>query len=427
MGNYRRKRLTLLVVIGVIGFLVISGAKDAEARDFKGTLKIAEIGVLSGRGVKGGVPVHNGLIHYVRYINEEKGGIAGYKLEVESFDGKLDPALMIPASKRYSDELKVKFIYNVMATFFSGLIDIAQEKKCVVMSMSGTQKQAILSKEEEAAGKENYFFSHTPIIASRMATAMDIIKKDWATKQKKGSPKVAGFNWDNVTGRTADKAARFYAKRAGFEWVGSTYHETQIMDAVSQVANLKRWGADYIVGSYTNAAAITVFVKEMARMKYHATVLHHNELATAYLETHDPAFEGHMAYAYTATWKDTNVPEIALMHKLNKKWFGNAPDRIPYYVAGWHAAKVFSEGLRIGVERFGADNLTGPNVKEAFESIKNMDMNGLSSPMTYNRWDHQGSHGLQWLKCEGGKLVPVSGFVDSPPLTDEQRSSKFWK
>jgi hypothetical protein len=190
---------------------------------------------------------------------------------------------------------------------------------------------------------------------------------------------------------------------------------------------MKRWGTDYIVGAYTFGTPQTLLVKELARINHPAILLHHASLASAYLDTRDPAFEGHMCYQYTVGWNDKDIAEVALMRKMNNKWHGKVPDHNDYYVVGWHAGMIFSEALRMVIEKHGADNLTGPNIREALESMKNMNMNGISAPTNYNKWDHQGNRGIRWVKLEKGKLIPVSEFMEAPPLTDETRNPAFWK
>ena len=426
MNNRWNNLLRIGIVSCLLLLVVVVGFKKAEA--FKGTLKIVEIEDFSGPVAKSCFEIRDGVLDYVRYMNEKKGGIAGYKLEIETYDCKYDPALMIPAVKRYADELEVKFIYSAIVAAVQAALDIANEKKCVLMGMSSSVNQAILSVEDEAAGKENYFFATTPVTPFRMSSAIEMIKMDWAKKGKAGVPKIGGFNLDSELGHMATTGGRIYTEAAGFKWVGATYHDKSIMDAVSQVATLKRWGADYVVGAHDYDQPLMVFCKELARQNYRPTVLQHTPIGTVYLTTKDPALEGHMTYQYSLAWPDTSNSEIALMHKLNQEWHPEVmkKGRIPLYTAGWMGAKIFCEGLTRAVKTYGAENMTGPNIKKAFETIRDWDTNGFSPPITFTSWNHQGSRGLRWVKLEGGKLVPISGFIMGPEFSPKERNSKYW-
>lgn len=409
----------------VIMLTLVLAAGPTRAAEFKGTLKVGHITDLTGPAAATCRDVTAGIQGYVRYINEEKGGLSGYKLVVEDFDSKIDSNLLLSATKRYCDELDVKFIYTELASIFIPAIDIAQKKKVVMMCTSGHPKYTILSKEDEKAGKQNYHFIHTPTVVGRMALAVDWIKEDWKKRGKEGLPKIAGINMDNEAGHMTASASRVYTERAGFKWLGSVYLEKQITDAVSQVSILKKWGADYVIGAVITGQPLLVFIKDLHRMKFKPQVMHHGTLISVYLNSLHPGFEDQMAYQYSIDWTDTDNAEVQLMHKLEKKW-NNKEKYTPYYVVGWHAAMIFSEALRRAVDKFGPDKMTGPNIKWAFETLKNFDVKGLSDPITYTPWDHQGNHSIRWVKFQKGKLIPVSEFKTAPQLSDEERDYKYW-
>ncbi len=419
-----KRMMYLFMIMGIVlALTVVSGPAFA---DFKGTIKIANVGDYTGPAAKSSSAMRDGVQDYVRYLNEKKGGIAGYKIVVEPFDTKFDPNIMLTAYKRYYDALDVKFLYSEIAGLSPAAMKLANKKKFVLMCTSGHPKYTVLSKEDEKAGKVNYFFIHTPIVPTRMASAVEWIKNDWKNKGKNGVPKISGFNMDNESGHMATTAGRIYTERAGFKWMGGTYHERSITDAISQVALLKKWGVDYVIGAVDLDQPLTVFVKELARMKFKPIVMHHTTLGTAYLQTKHPAFEGHMVYQYTLAWPDKDNPEIAKIHALNKEWHPDVNFRAPLYVTAWHGAMVFCEGLRRAIEKYGADDLTGPNIRASLETLKDFDVGGLSAPVTYTKGDHQGNHGLRWARCENNQLIPVGPFVKGAPLSDEERDYKYW-
>ena len=419
-----KRMMFLFMVTGLI--LALTVGPGMALAEFKGTIKIANVGDYTGPAAKSSSEMRDGIQDYARYMNEKKGGIAGYKLVVEPYDTKFDPNVMLRAYKRYYEELDVKFLYSEIASLLPAAMKIANDKKFVLMCTSGVPKYTTLSKEDEKAGKNNYFFIHTPDIPLRLASAVEWIKQDWKAKGKKGVPKISGFNLDTEAGHMATTAGRIYTERAGFKWMGGTYHERSITDAVSQVALFKKWGVDYVIGAGDLDQPLTVLVKELARMNIKPIVMQHTCLGTAYLQTKDPAFEGHMSYQYCLAWPDTDNPEIAKIHALNKEWHPDVKSRVPLYVTAWHGAMIFCEALRRGVEKYGVENLNGPNIRASFETIKDFDVGGLSEPITYTNWDHQGNHALRWSVCKDGKLVPAGPFVKTKPLTDEERDYKYW-
>jgi hypothetical protein len=89
-------------------------------------------------------------------------------------------------------------------------------------------------------------------------------------------------------------------------------------------------------------------------------------------------------------------------------------------------AKIFCEGLTRALNTYGVEKLTGPNIKKAFETIRNWETGGFCPPITYTSWNHQATRGLRWTKFAGGKLVPVSDFLMGPEFSGKERDYKYW-
>lgn len=169
-----KRIMCFLMITGLVLTLTLLGGQASA--EFKGTIKIANVGDYTGPAAKSSSAMRDGIQDYVRYLNEKKDGIAGYKLVVEPFDTKFDPNLMLRAYKRYYEELKVKFLYSEIASLLPAAMKLANDEKFVLMCTSGVPKYTMLSKEDEKAGKDNYFFIHTPDIPARLASAVEWIK-----------------------------------------------------------------------------------------------------------------------------------------------------------------------------------------------------------------------------------------------------------
>jgi branched-chain amino acid transport system substrate-binding protein len=84
------------------------------------------------------------------------------------------------------------------------------------------------------------------------------------------------------------------------------------------------------------------------------------------------------------------------------------------YVRGWATASVWIEALSRADQ---AGNLTGEGVKAALETFRDLDMGGLTSPITYSATDHRPSTRTPVYVVKGGKLVKVKEY-DMPRRPD---------
>jgi branched-chain amino acid transport system substrate-binding protein len=77
------------------------------------------------------------------------------------------------------------------------------------------------------------------------------------------------------------------------------------------------------------------------------------------------------------------------------------------YVRGWAYARVWSEVLKRADK---AGQLNGEGVKKAAETIKDFDLGGLTSPVTYTPTDHRPSTKTAIFQVQAGKLVKVTEY-----------------
>src|SRR2546421_3326960 len=77
------------------------------------------------------------------------------------------------------------------------------------------------------------------------------------------------------------------------------------------------------------------------------------------------------------------------------------------YVRGWTYVLVWSEALK-RADKKGA--LNGPGVKAALEELKDFDLGGLTSPITYTDKDHRPSTKTPIYMVKNGKLAKVKDY-----------------
>jgi len=356
------------------------------------------------------------------------GGVEGYKIEATVVDTKFDSQNLVNTFNRFIDEGKV-LIYSGVGYCVPATTEIANRRKVPTLGSSGAVTQAIMT-PEEAKKRDNYFFQMSPVVASRMAILVKFCMDDWKKKGKTGKPKFGTFNCDTQNGHEAATAARIYAEKLGGEFTVHTFHAPSITDAKAQVTALKRANVDYILNGPDYDQPLTVFALELARQtssSWQPTYAGHTDFGTAYIDTGHKAFEGHYTYQYCLSWEDVDQPIIAFLHKINEMWAPKVKHRPFLYQTGVQAGIVIAEIFRRGIRQYGEPGkLDGVKVREIMETFDNFDPLGISGPITWLHYDHQGVHSLRIAQCKDNKLVGMGGFVEAQPLEPQERDGKYW-
>jgi len=85
------------------------------------------------------------------------------------------------------------------------------------------------------------------------------------------------------------------------------------------------------------------------------------------------------------------------------------------YVVGWAEIAVTCEAIRRAVAEVGYENVSGPAIKEAFDSIRDFDVYGLVN-ISYTLEDHRGSTKAALYQVRGEKIVRATDWRDAPML-----------
>lgn len=394
---------------------------------YKGTIRIPHVTDMTGPAATSGVYAHAGLDDWFKYVNEYLGGVRGYKMEWNNLDSKFEPELMINAFNRFIDEGN-PVIMSMIAYVMPMCAEIANKRHVPYLGLSGSVGLAILDPEAEKT-RDNYHFQMSPVLASRMAICVNFVLDDWNKKGKAGKPRIGTLNMDNEGGHEAATAVRIFCEQLGADFTIHTFHPKNITDAIAQVSALKKAKVDYIITGPDLDQPLSVFGLELERQQtaeWDPKVITITDWATVYLDTLNPAFEGHYTYEYCLTWDDVDKPIIKLAHQLNEMWHPEVTERPFLYVAGVETSIVFCELYKRIIDDVGLDAVTGEKVREILESFDGFDPLGIGGALTYNRWDHQGSHSLRISQCRDGRIVPVTGMIEATPLTPEQRYRQYW-
>jgi branched-chain amino acid transport system substrate-binding protein len=214
------------------------------------TLKIGYIDPLSGGAASAGLNAQKHMVFFIDRINAA-GGLNGQKLELLSYDNKVNPQESLIMLKKAIDE--------------GARIIMQGNGSAVALAIT----DAVLKNNERNPGKEVLFFNYAAIdpaltndkcnfwhfrfdadVDMKMSAFGDVIAKD------KDIHKVYLINQDYSFGKAVAVAAHriLAAKRPDVQIVGDELHPLQkVQDFSPYVAKIKASGADTVItGNWSN-------------------------------------------------------------------------------------------------------------------------------------------------------------------------------
>jgi branched-chain amino acid transport system substrate-binding protein len=358
-------------------------------------IKVGGIFDLTGITSDVGKPFAQGVQDHVALVNAS-GGINGKKIKLIGVDYGYKIPEAVSAYKRLTTDEKVVMINGWGTGDTLALKEFVNNDKIPYVSAS-------FAGDLTDPAKTPYNFFVAPSYSDQLRAWLSWVKADW--KDKSRAPKVAFFYGDNAYGRAPIEAGRRFCKETGIDLVDEEVVPGNFQDATSQLLNMKQKGADY---AYINVTTTGVsLILRDARKLGLATKFGSNPYGFSEAL---PAVAREVAEGVTGVVPHVpfgeNVPgmkEVVDFHKKNHP--NDTHDAM--YVRGWTYVTVWAEALRRADK---AGQLTGEGVKKAMETLKDFNVGGLTSPVTYTATDHRPSTKTPIYQIKGGKLVKIAEY-----------------
>ena len=375
-------------------------------------------GDLSGPYAAITAPIVAGVNDLCVYYNTEKGGIDGVKVDQVFRDtgGKLDAALAAYSAFKESKPYPILVMLYGSAEG-EALRDRFVEDKiaCFTNSPSPT-----------CMYPPGYEFSSIPSYTDSMGAFIDWVTSDWS--KKTGQPvKLAILTWDSTFGKAimVDEV-RNYAKSKGVEIVYEGVYGMRDLDVSTQMTTIKDKGANWVYNN-TLAHGPKVVLGAAEALK----VLNHNLYDAAAGTLHvasgpwgmdesclllaGPALsEGMVGPRSFASWSETDNPGVKLVVSIADKNNRQAKERVMGYLGVIAGVNMCFDAIGKAAKAVGWDKLNGTAIKDQFIKMNNYDSMGITK-YTYTTTKPE-STSTRIFKAEGGKLLPVTGWVTCPDL-----------
>ena len=392
------KKWTLVIACLAIAVALSFGPLPNHA----GAADVIKWGVLidlSGPTSDWGKNQVKGQLDAMRWINEH-GGINGKELKLIVIDDGYKVPRGVAGYNRLVDSEKVLGLYIQSTGTTMTLI------KKIVKDGVATIAASFTSKFQNPA-KTPFSFFVSPSYGTMSRIALKWVRTTWTDKSRK--PKICYLYPDNKYGRDILAVSMDYAQKIGIEVGPDQVINWPTKDATVQLTNMSRFNPDYayITSTAMNGAVILKNARALGlKTKFISNIRNFEEsLITLSGGAAEGSYGVHPIAPYGA-----DVPGMKKVVASHERWHaGEMGTNV--YVEGWVNILAVSEAMKMADE---AGDLTASGIRNAFEKFDNFSTGGLAPPLTFTSTDHRAAMAAKIYQIQGGKMVPVSDWVELP-------------
>ncbi len=357
-----RKSLILMMIIA-IGLFSFAGV-DCFAAD---EIKVGAVQPVTGRFAFAGVHINAGLEDALMMANEE-GGINGKQIKYIMEDGTYNVNVSVAAFKRIMARDNPLIMYGESTGMGKAVAPEIKDRYKVLYSSTS------FSSELANAAANPYVFVPGPTYSDMFGILLKYIAKE------KPGANVAFFYSDTEFGRDPVAYGREMCKKLGLNLVAEEVAKVGAVDVTSQVLDLKRKKAEYVIFQGFVLSPVPAVIKQARdyglKAKFMGT---HWGTHKMLLDKMGPLAEGYLGVMPYAFYYQDDIPMIKKIRAWNQKHHPEVKYRPTSYMQGFFTGLVFVECLKRADK---AGDLTGDGLVKALQSIKDFDVGGLMAPIT---------------------------------------------
>ncbi len=357
-----RKSLILIMVMA-IGMISLVGL-ECFAAD---VVKVGAVQPITGRFAFAGVQINAGLEDALMMANED-GGINGKKIEYIMEDGTYSVDKAVAAFKRIMARDNPVIMYGESTGMGKAVAPEIKDRYKVLYSSTS------FSSELANAAENPFVFVPGPTYSDMFGILLKYIAKE------KPAANVAFFYSDTEFGRDPIAYGREMCKKLGLNLVAEEVAKVGGVDVASQVLDLKRKNAEYVIFQGFVLSPVSTVIKQARdyglKVKFMGT---HWGTHKMLLDKMGPLAEGYLGVMPYAFYYQEDIPMIQKIRAWNQKYHPEVTYRPTSYMQGFFTGLVFVECLKRADK---AGDLTGEGLVKALQSIKDFDVGGLMAPIT---------------------------------------------
>ncbi|MGH3876025.1 MAG: ABC transporter substrate-binding protein [Actinophytocola sp.] len=367
---------------------------DAGAGEEGQEIVIGVLADLTGATADVGKPYNEGMLAYVDKINAA-GGVKGSTIKALSEDY----AYKVPTA-----EEKYKGFVSEQAVAIQGWGTGDSEalrtkvKDDELPFMSASYAEALTDPNQSP-----YNFVVAPTYSDQMRVALDYIAAEDPAAQ------VAVFHHDSPFGTAPLADGEKWLEDKGYRLGYQAYPmKTGATDQIGLLQQAKAQGAKYIVIQNVSSPAAVV-ARDLAAQRLDMRIICLNWCSDElFAKTAAGAAEGHLMVQPFAPPSAAKPGHQEIRQYCESKDIDLDAKGL-HFVQGWYTMEVMVKGIEKVLND--GDELTGPNLRAALETMPAVDTGEVTGPIKFSAESHRGSTASGIYQVTGGKLTEVSAEV----------------
>jgi branched-chain amino acid transport system substrate-binding protein len=425
----KNKKIIITIIICLVLLVAILPLSACGTKAQPGqVLKVGIITPTTGAAAEKGAPMGDANLDAIKYINDELGGVEGYKLEPLWFDSNYDAAKVATIVKNLMDQGAL--LFNTSSS---------KEMQAAMEIANRAEFPGLVCFNAPSLHRPpQHIYGQTPDYGDDWtAFTTYYMKNIW---KGSGKPKMALLLLNNPTGYGARDAARAAADRLGIDilWdgqVGKAFEHTATTNSETEaLTRIKAMNPDVLYISSTPAPT-AIIIKNAYELGIYPKITigcgHASYTKTLIDIIGADITEGVYGVLSSANPGD-NVPGMAKLMEYAKREHPKDADKVEY-VTAWAQSLVVAEILKNAVKNAGYDVLAKGNVEswravetKGIQKLKDYDVGGLQGPVSYDKGDNRLSKSLRIFQIKKGVITPITDWIEAP-LVEYEKLDWFGK
>ena len=411
----KNKRLLIVTAVTCLALMLAVLPAISACGPKEPTLKIGIMTPSTGPAAEKGAPMGHANLDCIKYINDELGGVGGYKIEAVWLDSKYDANQVVTNVKKFMD------------------------KDCLLFGTASSKEMSAAMEIANRAEFPGLVCFNAPVLhrpPQHIYGQMTDYGDDWTAFARyymeniwkgPGKPKMALHLLNNTTGYGARDAAKAAAGELGIDIISVDEHKTDTTSEMDSLTRIKASNPDVLYISSTPAPTALIIKNAVDLGLYPGITigLGHASITKALVDIAGAdVVEGVYGVFPTVNWGD-NVPGMAKMteycQKLHPDDYGNMD-----YITSWAQSLIMAEIVRLAVTNAGYEVLDKGGV-EAWRAVEkygiqklNYDVKGLHGPVSYTPGDNRLAKSLRIFQIQKGAIAPITDWIEAPLVKYEE-------
>ena len=406
MSRYKQSRpghFVTAVFLVVAVFLVATaacGGDGGEGGPADNAIKVGAIFDLTGPTADVGTDYADGMRGFVDWTNMQ-GGIEGRPIELIYQDYAYQVAR--------AEQLYSQFVAEGAVVFMGWGTGDTEALRLRITEDEVPFSSASLSHVLGDPADAPYNFLVAPTYTDQFRIALDWI----VANHGEGTPVVALMHNASPFGLSPSRYGGVeYAEAVGVDL--SLYEMPRAaVDYTGEFSRIRQSGAQYVVFQNTSGPA-AVALQNASSLGLDLTFICLNWCANRQLvDLAGEVAEGVMGTIPYAPL-NVDVPGTRVIRDYLTGKGETIEGKTNAYTQAWWTFAVFAEAMRRVLAS--GQELTGANIKAALETFTDLDMGGVTVPISFTPDDHLGAKGLRLFRVEAGEWVPFTEFIRAPTV-----------